>query len=130
MTISRRTTLLALAFTALASTSALAITIKPFDAADLVAAQKAGKSVMLDVTAPWCPVCKVQKSVIDSLAKNPAYANVTVYMVDFDSQKDVLRLFRVQQQSTLIVFKGEKETGRATGITDAKAIEGLVKTGL
>jgi thioredoxin 1 len=129
MTFTRRKTLLALAFTAFTSTSAMAITTKAFDAADLVAAQKAGKTVMLDVTAPWCPTCKAQKSVIDTLAKNPAYANMTIYEIDFDTRKDVLRLFKVQQQSTLIVFKGETETGRSVGITDAKAIETLIKAG-
>lgn len=125
----RRTTLLALAFTALASTSALALTTKPFDAAAMVADQKAGKPVMLEVSAPWCPTCKVQKSVISTLAKNPAYAKMTIYEVDFDSRKDILRLFNVQQQSTLIVYKGEKETGRSVGITDPNAIEALVKAG-
>ena len=32
---------------------------------------------------------------------------LVVYDVDFDTAKDVLRQFRVQHQSTLIVFKGQ-----------------------
>lgn len=49
-----------------------------------------------------------------------------VFEVDFDSQKDILREFGVQQQSTLIAFKGGKEVGRSVGQTSAAAIENLL----
>ncbi len=46
--------------------------------------------------------------------------------MDFDTAKDVLKKFRVQNQSTLIVFRGANEIGRSTGDTDAKSIGALV----
>jgi hypothetical protein len=46
--------------------------------------------------------------------------------VDFDSQKDALRRLNVRSQSTLIVFRGTEERGRATGITDGAAIRELL----
>jgi len=50
--------------------------------------------------------------------------------VDFDAAKDVLRRFRVQHQSTLIMFKGRTEVGRSTGDTDPNRIQALVSKGL
>lgn len=52
--------------------------------------------------------------------------DLVVYDVDFDTAKDVLRQFRVSQQSTLIVFKGQKEAARSTGETDPASLRALV----
>lgn len=51
--------------------------------------------------------------------------DASVFEVDFDSQKDVLRIFGVRQQSTLIGFRGTTERARAVGITDPAAIAAL-----
>ena len=48
------------------------------------------------------------------------------FNIDFDTQKDLLKTFGVQKQSTLIVFKGKQEMGRSTGVTDPQAITALV----
>lgn len=56
------------------------------------------------------------------LTNDPAFASVTVFKVDFDSSKDVLREWKVTQQSTLIAFKGGTEKMRSTGETDAGAL--------
>ena len=53
-----------------------------------------------------------------------------VFDVDFDSAKDVLKQFKVQNQSTLIVFKGGKEIDRSTGQTDPAVIRAMVNKGL
>jgi len=50
--------------------------------------------------------------------------------IDFDSEKELLRKFGVQRQSTLIVFKGSHETGRSTGDTNADSIEKLLEGSL
>jgi thiol-disulfide isomerase/thioredoxin len=101
---------------------------QPFTAKSFQDAQAAGKSIVIDVTASWCPVCKVQRPIIEGLEKsNPQLA---VFEVDFDKSKDVLKQFGVQRQSTLIVFKGTKEVGRSTGDTDPASITSLVKKGL
>lgn len=53
-----------------------------------------------------------------------------MFDVDFDSRKDVLKRFGVTRQSTLITFKGEKETGRSVGDTQPDWIEGAVEKAL
>ncbi|MGO4712154.1 thioredoxin family protein [Bradyrhizobium sp. 2TAF24] len=97
---------------------------QPFDAKAFQASQAAGKSILVDVTAPWCPTCKQQKPIVQEIEKE--HPDLVVYDVDFDSAKDVLKQFRVQYQSTLIVFKGSKEVARSTGETDPAPLRALV----
>ena len=97
---------------------------QPFDAKAFQASQATGKSILVDVTAPWCPTCKQQKPIVQEIEKE--HPDLVVYDVDFDSAKDVLKQFRVQYQSTLIVFKGPKEVARSTGETDPAPLRALV----
>lgn len=88
-----------------------------------MAAQEAGKPILVHVTAPWCPTCRAQKPVVGMIEKeNP---HLMVYEVDFDSQKDALKDFNVTSQSTLIAFAGKTETGRSTGVTDPMMLKEL-----
>jgi thiol-disulfide isomerase/thioredoxin len=97
---------------------------QPFDAKAFQASQAAGRSILVDVTAPWCPTCKQQKPIVQEIEKE--HPDLVVYDVDFDTAKDALREFRVRQQSTLIVFKGAKEVARSTGETDPAPLHALV----
>ena len=108
--------------------SSIAQAAQPFSADGFQAAQRANKSILVDVTAPWCPTCKAQRPVIAALEKsNP---HLVVMEIDFDTSKDLLKKFGVQTQSTLIVYKGDKEVGRSTGVTDATAVSNMVKKAL
>jgi thioredoxin 1 len=100
----------------------------PFTQSAFEAAQKAGKPILIDVTAPWCPVCRAQAPTLAALPAVPEFQGLTMFSVDFDTQKDVLRALGVQKQSTLVVFAGAKETARSTGDTDPDAIRALVAT--
>lgn len=99
---------------------------RAYDAAAFQAAQTAGKPIMVEVHAPWCPVCVKQKPIIDALKSSPELSDLVIFTVDFDSQKDLLRQFNVQKQSTLIVFNGKTEKARSTGVTDAAEIRSLL----
>jgi thioredoxin 1 len=103
---------------------------KPFDAKAFEAAQAAGQPILVEVSAPWCPTCKAQKPILANLAAKPKFKDVTLFEIDFDSQKDLLRMFKVQMQSTLIAFKGRQEVGRSTGDTNAASIERLLDKSL
>ncbi|MEP6564051.1 MAG: thioredoxin family protein [Mesorhizobium sp.] len=92
------------------------------------AAQKAGKPILVEITASWCPTCKAQKEVLGQLLPMAEHANLAVFEVDFDSQKDVVRAFGAQVQSTLITFKGTEEVGRLVGVTRAAPIKQLLDT--
>ncbi len=53
-------------------------------------------------------------------------AQAVLLTVDFDGQKAVLQRFGVRSQATLIAFRGSEERGRATGVTDPRAIRELL----
>ena len=101
--------------------------IKPYSQQEFELLAQAGKSVVVDVSAPWCPTCKAQKPIVESLAKQPAYKDVTILMVDFDSEKNVLKQFKVNMQSTLIGFKAGQETARSVGDSTPAGIESIFK---
>lgn len=90
----------------------------------------ADKPVLIHVTAPWCAVCKAQKPIVAALAAQPEYTALTIFDVNFDTQKDALRHLKVQQRSTLVIYKGKVEMARAVGITQREAIEALMKKAL
>jgi thioredoxin 1 len=106
--------------------SAFAAQPVPFTPAAFAAAQSDGKPILVDVTAPWCPVCARQHPILSQLEQTPELQDLVVFDVDFDSQKDVLTQFGVRMQSTLIVFSGKTEKARATGITDPAEIQALL----
>lgn len=107
-------------------TGAAAGEIKRYDqtAFDTLAAQ--GKPIVVAVHADWCPVCKVQEPIQADLMASPAFKDYTLFNVDFDTEKTVLRGFRVTRQSTMIVFRGSTEVGRSIGDTKKESIEALL----
>jgi thioredoxin len=117
---------LALSAVLLSGRPAAAVNKTPFDMKAFEAAQAAGKSILIDVFASWCPICARQRPILASLLGKPKFKDMAYFEVDFDSQKDALRALRVQRQSTLITFKGANETGRSTGVTNPAGIEGLL----
>lgn len=95
---------------------------KPYDQAGFEAAQAAGKPILVEIHADWCPTCRAQEPVISELMRDAKNVDFVVLRVDFDNQKDVVKRLRTQYQSTLIVFKGKKEVARSTGETRKDAI--------
>lgn len=98
----------------------------PFTPQAFQGAQQAGKAILVDITAPWCPTCKAQAPIIEELTSRDAYKDVVVFHVDFDNQKDVVRSFNARSQSTLISFRGQEEVARSVGVTDPAAIEDML----
>lgn len=124
--LSRRNVLAAVAAFSLVPSLALALNGKPFDQATFEAAQAAGKPILIDVSAPWCPTCRTQAPILLRLIGNGDFKDVVWFNVDFDTQKDLLRKLNVRSQSTLIVYKGKQEVGRSTGDTNETSIKALI----
>jgi thioredoxin-like negative regulator of GroEL len=101
-----------------------------FTADALSAAQAANKPILVEISAPWCPTCKAQAPIIQSLSKEEKFRELLILKVDFDSQKDVVRALGANSQSTLIAFKGANEVGRSVGDTDAASITSMVEKAL
>lgn len=58
---------------------------QPFTDAAFDAAQAAGRSVLVDVFAPWCPTCRAQKPHVDAMAADPRMKDAIFFTVDVDT---------------------------------------------
>ena len=96
-----------------------------FQQAAFEQALAAGKPVVVDFQASWCPTCKVQKPLVAALLHEPKRKDLTLFAADYDTEAALKKKLRVAQQSTFVVFKGGKEVGRSTGETDKSAIAAL-----
>jgi len=94
------------------------------------ALQKTGSPTLVFIHADWCSVCKAQTKILDELLPQPEFRQINVLRVDFDSQKAIVRSFKTSYQSTLIVYKGGKEAGRAVAETDKDNIAALLRKAL
>ncbi len=103
---------------------------QPYDAKSFATLQHDGKSILVHVHATWCPTCKAQDPIVTGLLKDKRFQEVHGVEVDFDTQKELLKTWHVANQSTLIVFKGDKEIARSVGDTRPASIEALMQKAL
>lgn len=112
-----------------AASMAHALDIKPYTPEALAAAEKAGQPVALHFHADWCPTCRAQDKALQSL-KAEKGLDITVLTVNYDTEKDVKRRFKVNAQSTFVVLKGQKESARLVGDTSSLNILMALKSAL
>jgi thioredoxin-like negative regulator of GroEL len=91
------------------------------------AAQAAGQPILVAIHARWCATCTAQAPIIQEIAAEGAGKNLRVLLVDFDTQKDVVRKLGATMQSTLVVFHGKQEMVRTVGDTDPESIKATVR---
>jgi thiol-disulfide isomerase/thioredoxin len=118
------------ALTALLFSVASSAAEVPFSQAQFDAALATGKPVVVDFSAAWCPVCRAQKPVLAGLLQTPEMANVTLFVANFDTEKALEKALRVDQQSTLVVFKNGKEVTRSTGQTQQQPLRAVLAQAL
>ena len=114
---------------AFAAACAHALTVVPYSAAALAAAQKAGEPVVVHFHAPWCPTCRAQDKAFESLKADPSL-KLTLMEADYDTEKPLEKQLRVNAQSTLVVYHGATERTRSTGETDAAKLKALLQAAL
>ena len=112
-----------------AATLSQALEINPYTAAALAAAQKANKPVAVHFHADWCPTCRAQEKVLQTLKAEPGL-DLTVLVANYDTEKDLKRRFNVRAQSTLVVLRGQQEWARLVGDTSADSIRQALKAAL
>lgn len=113
-----------LALSAAASLT-FALDIQPYSPETLAAKQKAGEAVALHFHADWCPTCRAQEKVFNGW-KGDAAVPGTLLVVNYDKERELKRQLGVRTQSTVIAYKGEKESGRLAGETDPKALRAVL----
>ncbi len=130
MNIDRRTLLLGVAATALIAPHAHASNGLPFDFATFKAAQAAGKTIIIEVTAKWCGSCQRQRPVVAKLLEKPEFAQLTMFDADYDAHKKDLLEINALHLTTLILYRDGKETARSSGATSPEAVEAFFRKAL
>jgi thioredoxin 1 len=130
--ISRRSFLgtAALAAAMVPATVTFAAEERPFTRQAFQAAQRQGRSILVEIHASWCPTCAAQKPILARLFAEPKFKDLAVFRLDFDGQKDEVRNFKARMQSTLITFKGGEEVARSVGDTNPDSIADLLALAL
>ncbi|MEW6590943.1 MAG: thioredoxin family protein [Pseudomonadota bacterium] len=118
-----------IALFAFAAASAHALDIAPYTPAAVSQAQQENRPYVLHFHADWCPVCRKQTEVLDTLKADPAL-KLTVFVVNYDKERPLRRQHGVRMQSTLIAFRGKAETDRIVGITDPDIIRDTLASAL
>jgi rhodanese-related sulfurtransferase len=77
------------------------------------------KTVLVDISAVWCPPCKVMAPIIDSLVRTNGTQFVLV-KVDGGEQSDICKELKIEGFPTFIIYKQGKEVWRKQGLTEAK----------
>ena len=64
------------------------------------------------------------------LGADADFANLIVFRIDYDNQRDEWRALNVRRQSTLIAYSGARETGRLVAATSPDRIESLMRSAI
>ena len=90
-------------------------------------AQSEGKIVVVSSWVKYCTSCASQMKVLDK-AKND-FNNIEYFKFDVRN-KEIADLFNVQYQTTLLIFKDNKEVYRSIGETSKEAIYKAIKSSI
>jgi len=98
-----------------------------FDKKLFDAAQLDGKVVVVSSWTKYCSSCASQMKVLDK-AKNE-FDNIEFFSFNIKN-KEIAKLFDVQYQTTLLIFKDNKEVYRSIGETSKDLIYKAIKSSI
>ena len=87
-------------------------------------AQLEGKVVVVSSWIKYCSSCASQMKVLNKA--NKEFDNVEYFAFDV-TNKEISNLFNVEYQSTILIFKDNKEVYRSIGETSKKEIYKIIK---
>ena len=96
-----------------------------FDQQQFKKALSDGKVVVVSSWIKYCYSCASQMKVLKEAKKD--FDNIEYFAFDV-TNKNISNLFKVQYQSTLLIFKDNKEVYRSIGETTQKEIYKAIKT--
>lgn len=103
--------------------SASAFEKQPFSEAVFAELQAQNAVIMIDVYAPWCPTCKKQQKLFQQYHEQNPDKPFHVLVVDYDNDKQWVKKFRAPRQSTLLLYKGDKQLWYSVAETRFNVIE-------
>ena len=107
-----RRTLLLLTATAMTAPLAALASGDEYSATAVQTALTAGKIVVLDFAASWCPSCRAQGRAIDALrAENPAYDDaIAFFNVDWDTYNGtaLTDTYGIRERGAIVILQGDR----------------------
>ena len=97
-------------------------------------AQSEGKVVIVSSWIKYCSSCASQMKVLNTAKNNGELSDIKFDNIEYFSfnvrNKDIANLLDVQYQTTLIIFKGNKEVYRSVGETTKDLIYEALKNSI
>ena len=90
-------------------------------------AQSDGKVVVVSSWIKYCPSCSSQMKVLEKAKSD--FSNMEYFAFDV-TNKEISNLFNVQYQTTLLIFKDNKEVYRSIGEIKKEAIYKALKSSI
>ena len=90
-------------------------------------AQSEGKVVVVSSWIKYCTSCASQMKVLEKAKKD--FVNIEYFTFDV-SNKEIADFFNVQYQTTLLIFKDNKEVYRSIGELSRNAIYKAIKSSI
>ena len=90
-------------------------------------AQSDGKVVVVSYWIKYCPSCSSQMKVLEKAKSD--FDNMEYFAFDV-TNKEISNLFNVQYQTTLLIFKDNKEVYRSIGEIKKEAIYKALKSSI
>ena len=90
-------------------------------------AQLDGKVVIVSSWVKYCTSCASQMKVLDKAKKD--FNNIEYFKFDVRN-KEIADLFNIQYQTTLLIFKNNKEVYRSIGETSRAAIYKAIESSI
>jgi len=92
-----------------------AVAVKQISMEEYLASIPTDKTVLVDVSAPWCPPCKAMEPVLQALKKEKGAA-FTLLPFDGSAQTTLCKALQIDTFPTFILYKKGKPMWRKTGI--------------
>jgi thioredoxin 1 len=89
--------------------SAWALDAEPFSNERFAELQGKGELVLIDIFATWCPTCARQHEVLKKYQAEHPEVDLHILTVDYDEDRQTVRQLRAPRQSTLLLYKGDKQ---------------------
>ena len=98
-----------------------------FDKDQFIKAQSEGKVVVINSWIKYCTSCASQMKALNKLKKE--FDNVEYFSFEV-TNREIADLLRVQYQTTLLIFKNNKEVHRSIGVTKKDKIYEVIKSSI